>query len=72
VTQNQPFAGAYTTRASGGNPIPWIQVEMNQALYLEPRHSDREILRSDQTRLQEVNRRFEQTLRLFFAQDWRR
>jgi N-formylglutamate deformylase len=67
VTQNQPFAGAYITRTYGGNPIPWIQVEMNQVLYLEPRHSDREVLRSDQTRLQEVHRKFEQTLRLFFA-----
>lgn len=36
VTQNRPFAGVYITQTYGGNPLPWIQIEMNQSLYLEP------------------------------------
>lgn len=66
VTQNQPFVGAYITQAYGSNPLPWIQIEMNQSLYLEPRRFAREALRADSTRLQQTSHKFEQTLRLFF------
>jgi formiminoglutamase len=68
VTQNEPFAGAYITRSYGGNPIPWIQVEMNQSLYLKPRQSDREVPRVDLKRQREMRSQFERALRLYFAQ----
>ncbi len=67
VTQNRPFAGAYITRHYGGRPVPWIQIEMNQSLYLMARRSDNEALRPDPVRVQKVMEKFEQTLRLFFA-----
>jgi formiminoglutamase len=66
VTQNAPFAGAYITQAYGGNPIPWIQVEMNQSLYLEPRRSMRRIPQANPQRLEEVRACFEEALRLYF------
>ena len=37
VSLNQPFAVGYITRTYRGNPLPWLQVEMNRALYLDPR-----------------------------------
>ena len=36
VTLNEPFSGGYITRAYGGRPLPWIQVEMNRSQYLAP------------------------------------
>jgi formiminoglutamase len=35
VTINRPFAGGYITRTYGSQPLPWIQVELNRALYLD-------------------------------------
>ncbi len=67
VTENAPFAGGYITRAYGGNPIPWIQVEMNQAMYLEPRRSMDELPMADPERLQAIRQQFEQALKLFFS-----
>lgn len=67
VTQNRPFAGAYITRYYGGNPIPWIQIEMNQSLYLMARRSQGQALRPDPVRVRQVRERFERTLRLFLV-----
>ena len=69
VTQNRPFAGAYITRHYGGNPIPWIQIEMNQSLYLMAQRSEGEALRPDPVRVREVKEKFERTLRLFFGEE---
>lgn len=67
VTINRPFAGGHITRAYGGNPLPWIQVEMNRALYLSSPWFDRSSLTIDPDRLQTLNRMFEAALRLFFG-----
>ena len=67
VTQNRPFAGGYITRHYGGRPVPWIQIEMSESLYLMARRSEDESLRPDPVRVQEVKDKFEQTLCLFFA-----
>jgi formiminoglutamase len=66
VTQNRPFAGAFITRHYGGNPIPWIQIEMNQSLYLMPQRHESELLRPDPARVRAVRQKLERTLRIFF------
>lgn len=67
VTLNQPFAGGYITRTYGGNPIPWLQIEMNRALYLDPRWFDRSTLNIDPSRLQALKIQFAAALERFFA-----
>ena len=67
VTLNQPFAGGYITRTYGGNPIPWLQIELNRALYLDPRWFDRPALRIDPSRLQTLKAQFTTALERFFA-----
>lgn len=67
VMVNRPFSGGYITRTYGGNPAPWIQVELNRTLYLDPAYFDRKTLTMDQDRLQELNRRFEYTMQLFWG-----
>lgn len=66
VTQNVPFAGGHITRAYGGKPIPWIQVEMSRDLYLRPPYFERETMAVDPSRIRELNTKFEQVLQLFF------
>jgi formiminoglutamase len=68
VTQNEPFAGGYITRYYGGHPAPWIQIEMNVELYLDPPCVGRQELTIDPNhpRLVEARTRFEKTLRLYF------
>ena len=66
VTINQPFAGGYTTRTHGNNPLPWVQVEMNRSLYLTSPWFDPIILQVDNHRLIELNDRFKKTLELYF------
>lgn len=68
VTYNEPFAGGYVTRHHGGHPLPWIQIEMNQVLYLDPPCFGQEVFdRVDPARLEDVKHRFYESLRLFFA-----
>jgi len=66
VTQNEPFAGGHITKHYGANPVPWIQIEMNQSLYLKPRASLEELPQADPARLRRVHENFEETLRLYF------
>ena len=66
VVLNKPFSGGYITRAYGSYPIPWIQVEMNRALYLARPWFENETLSMDPERLTEINRRFESALQQFF------
>jgi formiminoglutamase len=67
VTLNQPFAGGYITRTYGGNPIPWLQIELSRALYLDPRWFARQTLRMEPSRLWELNAQFAAALERFFA-----
>lgn len=68
VTYNEPFAGGYITRHYGRNPIPWVQVEMNQAFYLEFPCFGQDIFeRVEPVRLKDVREKFHHTLRLFFG-----
>jgi len=68
VTYNQPFAGGFITRHYGTNPIPWVQVEMNQAFYLEFPCFGKNVFEGvERTRLKDVREKFYHTLRLFFA-----
>ncbi|MDE0344096.1 MAG: N-formylglutamate amidohydrolase [Deltaproteobacteria bacterium] len=66
VTLNEPFSGGYITRAYGGRPLPWIQVEMNRSLYLASPWFERATLAMDPRRLAEIRGRFESALRRFF------
>jgi N-formylglutamate deformylase len=66
ITINQPFAGGYTTRTYGNNPLPWVQVEMNRSLYLAAPWFDPITLQVDNHRLMELNDRFKKTLELYF------
>jgi formiminoglutamase len=71
VAVNRPFSGGYITRTYGCNSdsescIPWVQVELNRSLYLQSPWFDRPSLRIDDSRLEELNLMFEETLELFF------
>lgn len=67
VAINRPFAGAYITRTYGNNPVPWVQVEMNRALYLSAPWFNPETLQVDARRLQELNTLFQRALELFYT-----
>ena len=66
VTLNEPFKGGYITKTYGNNPIPWIQVEMNRNQYLTEPWFDHKNMTVNQSRLHELNEKFERTLDLFF------
>jgi len=36
VAINHPFGGGWITRSHGGDPLPWVQIEISRALYLDP------------------------------------
>jgi N-formylglutamate deformylase len=36
VRANDPFRGGYIVRRHGRDPLPWLQLEINRACYLEP------------------------------------
>ena len=69
VTQNNPFYGQYIIKTFGNSPVPWIQVEMNRALYLKEPYFKKETLQIDATILHELNRKFKKALQLFFMRD---
>jgi N-formylglutamate deformylase len=58
VSLNEPFKGGYITRSHGGNPLPWIQVEMNRSLYLAEPWFDRPTLTVAPERLDDLRGRF--------------
>lgn len=66
VAINKPFSGGYIIRTYGEKPIPWIQVEMNRALYLRSTWFKRNGLKIDRSRLNDLNKMFETTLHRFF------
>ncbi len=63
VKLNDPFKGGYIIRAHGRGELPWIQVEMNRSLYLDPRWFDRGSLHVEPDRLAELRSRFLVALR---------
>ena len=67
ISFNDPFHGGHITRTYGKNPIPWIQIEMNRSMYLDEKWFDAERLIINESRLNELNRMFEDTLDLFFS-----
>ncbi|HEX9709236.1 MAG TPA: N-formylglutamate amidohydrolase [Candidatus Thermoplasmatota archaeon] len=67
VTRNRPFRGGYITRSMGGRPVPWVQVELNRALYLRDPWFDPASGSIDGGRLLELRSAFREGLRQFFA-----
>jgi len=67
VLINEPYSGGHITRTYGGNPIPWVQVEMSRAMYLEHPWFDVTNLSVDRGRLAELKGMFERALSLFFG-----
>ena len=66
VLLNDPFQGGYITKSYGNNPIPWIQIEMNRSLYLEEPWFDKDSLALQKSHSQNLNKKFENSLNLFF------
>lgn len=62
VHLNQPFKGGHITRRHGAGKVPWVQVEMNRSLYLDPKWFDRSTLSVDPERLQHLRGRFRAAL----------
>ncbi|NIN73031.1 MAG: N-formylglutamate amidohydrolase [Gemmatimonadetes bacterium] len=62
VRLNQPFKGGFITRAHGRGKVPWVQVEMNRSLYLDPTWFDRETLVAEPQRLQQLREGFRAAL----------
>jgi formiminoglutamase len=66
VKINEPFLGKYTTKRYGLKPVPWIHVELNRDLFLRIPWFDKNTRSIDNARLTELQRRFENVLKLFF------
>ena len=66
VQYNDTFKGGYLTQSYGNNPLPWIQVEMGRQMYLEKPWFDKETLKIEKSRLKDLNRMFENSLKMFF------
>lgn len=65
VMLNDPFAGGFITRTYGDDPIPWIQIEINRSLYLQPPWYDPSALTISLDRLAELGNLITQTLTRF-------
>jgi formiminoglutamase len=59
---NDPFKGGYITTTHGVGRVPWVQVEMNRSLYLDPQWFDRATLTVQPARLAELHARFSNAL----------
>ena len=62
---NYPFLGGHITRTYGNNPIPWIQVEINQAMYLQDPWFDADTMHVDPNHIEKLNRKFESSLVMY-------
>lgn len=65
IALNYPFLGGHITRTYGNNPIPWIQVEMNQAMYLDTRWFDADTMHIDSKHIAKLNKQFESSLVMY-------
>lgn len=66
VSINKPFKGGYITRKYGNNPKPWIQIELNRKLYLSTELFDYSKLKMKTNKLNELNTKFREVLKLFY------
>lgn len=66
VSINKPFAGGFITRFYGNNPLPWIQVEMNRALYLREPYFNSTSLKVSNEIVRDLNHKFYIGLKNFF------
>ena len=67
ISLNDPIHGGHITRTYGNSPVPWIQVEMNRALYLSSPWFDEDALSVDANYLQKLNKHFENSLEILFS-----
>ena len=67
VQINKPFSGGYITRTFGYNPVPWIQIMLNQSLYLDRDWLANKNPHYDEKRLADIKQKFLLTLQMFFA-----
>jgi formiminoglutamase len=67
ISLNEPFSGGFITRTYGRHPIPWIQIEINRALYLQPPWYDPTTLTIEPDRLAHLRTLITQTLTRFHA-----
>jgi formiminoglutamase len=66
IAHNRPFEGGWIIRHHAKREgIPWIQVEMNRALYLGPSWFDETQLTVDDSRIAELNSMFSAALERF-------
>jgi formiminoglutamase len=67
VRLNDPFKEGRIVRSHGMGRIPWVQVEMNRALYLDRPWFDEEQLTIDSDRLTDLRTRFHRALVQYFS-----
>jgi formiminoglutamase len=63
ATMNVPFNGGYITRRMGNRGIPFVQIEMSRALYIDNRWFDDESLKIDDRRIRDLNHKVWSVLR---------
>jgi formiminoglutamase len=63
ATMNVPFNGGYITRQMGNRGIPFVQIEMSRALYLQKAYFDEETLEIDERRIKDLNAKVWSVLR---------
>jgi N-formylglutamate deformylase len=63
ATMNEPFNGGYITRRMGNRGIPFVQIEMSRALYLQKSYFDAETLEIDDRRINDLNQKIWSVLR---------
>ena len=63
---DSPFSGGFITRSYGEKRIPWIQIEMNRALYLKEPWFNATEFTVQSERLIELKDRFQHALSSFF------
>jgi N-formylglutamate amidohydrolase len=62
-TMNVPFNGGYITRRMGNRGIPFVQIEMSRALYLQKRYFNEKSLDIEDRRLRDLNGKVWQVLK---------
>lgn len=65
VAINKPTDGGYITKKYGKNPIPFIYLGINKSLYLQDAYFDADKLTVKQSRIDDLNNRFYDSLKLF-------
>jgi formiminoglutamase len=63
ATMNVPFNGGYITRQMGSRGVPFVQIEMSRALYLQKPFFDDRTLEIDEGRLKDLNAKVWRVLR---------